>query len=152
MYFNSTFFFSPGGDTGPRKALFDGLLANSIPVIFEEVSFDVTYPAYFPGNPRDYTIFLEATEDIMGQLRTIPPWRVAELQRNIARVRNSVSYLPDEAFDATWIIMQELKQYALNGYKFIDRFPNKTTLECVKNGTHHIRGKCRFSCEGSKSM
>ena len=145
MYFNSTFFFSPGGDTGPRKALFDGLLANSIPVIFEEVSFDVTYPAYFPGNPRDYTIFLEATEDIMGQLRTIPPWRVAELQRNIARVRNSVSYLPDEAFDATWIIMQELKQYALNGYKFIDRFPNKTTLECVKNGTHRIGGKCRFS-------
>ena len=145
MYFNSTFFFSPGGDTGPRKALFDGLLANSIPVIFEEVSFDVTYPAYFPGNPRDYTIFLETTEDIMGQLWEIPSWRVAELQRNISRVRNSISYLPDEAFDATWIIMQELKQYALNGYKFTDRFRNKTTLECVKNGTHRIGGKCRFS-------
>jgi len=128
-----------------NKALFDGLAFNSIPVIFEEVSFDVTYPLYFPGHPRDYSVFLNSTTDMMGQLRAIPPWRVAELQTNIARVRNLFSYLPDTTFDATWVLLEELKRYKLNGYQFADRFTNKTDLLCVNSGSHLYHGKCRFS-------
>jgi len=145
MYANSTFFFSPGGDTGPRKALFDGIALNSIPVIFEETSLDVTYPAYFPGNPRDYSVFLNSSsDDIMGQLRNISSSRILELQNNIARVRDSVAYLPDaNAYDATWVMMKQLEQYKLNGYKFIDRFPNKTTLYCVDKD-EEFHGQCRF--------
>ena len=144
LYINSTFFFCPGGDSGPRKALFDGIALNSIPVVFEEVSFDVTYPVYFPGNPRDYTVFLNTSDDLMGQLRAVSSARITELQRNIARVRDSVSYIPNhDSFDATWMIMKQLEQYKLNGYNFFDRFPNKTTLNCVDK-IEEFGGKCRL--------
>eukprot|EP00585_Thalassiosira_rotula_P021457 CAMPEP_0196225778 /NCGR_PEP_ID=MMETSP0912-20130531/50062_1 /TAXON_ID=49265 /ORGANISM="Thalassiosira rotula, Strain GSO102" /LENGTH=383 /DNA_ID=CAMNT_0041505257 /DNA_START=68 /DNA_END=1220 /DNA_ORIENTATION=- len=145
MYANSTFFFCPGGDTGPRKGLFDGIAVNSIPVLFEETSLDVTYPAYFPGNPRDYSIFLNtSSEDLMGQLRAIPMSRIKELRENIARVRDSLAYLPDaDAQDATWVMMKELERFKQNGYKFIDPFPNKTTLYCVDK-EEEFHGKCRF--------
>eukprot|EP00580_Thalassiosira_gravida_P010073 CAMPEP_0201635062 /NCGR_PEP_ID=MMETSP0493-20130528/7747_1 /ASSEMBLY_ACC=CAM_ASM_000838 /TAXON_ID=420259 /ORGANISM="Thalassiosira gravida, Strain GMp14c1" /LENGTH=467 /DNA_ID=CAMNT_0048106987 /DNA_START=105 /DNA_END=1508 /DNA_ORIENTATION=+ len=146
MYANSTFFFSPGGDTGPRKGLFDGIALNSIPILFEETSLDVTYPAYFPGNPRDYSIFLNSdSEDLMGQIRAIPMSRIKELRENIARVRDSVAYLPDaDAQDATWVMMKELERYKRNGYKFMDPFPNKTTLNCVDK-EEEFHGNCRFA-------
>ena len=121
IYVNSTFFFCLGGNTGPHTALFDGLAVNSISVIFEEVLFDVTYPSFFTGHTHNYSIFLNTSVDVMGQLRDTPSWRIAELQRNIARVRNLLLYLPNStSFDATWVMMQELKQYQLNEYKFID--------------------------------
>eukprot|EP00585_Thalassiosira_rotula_P012226 CAMPEP_0196130600 /NCGR_PEP_ID=MMETSP0910-20130528/916_1 /TAXON_ID=49265 /ORGANISM="Thalassiosira rotula, Strain GSO102" /LENGTH=511 /DNA_ID=CAMNT_0041389939 /DNA_START=277 /DNA_END=1812 /DNA_ORIENTATION=- len=145
MYANSIFFFCPGGDTGPRKGLFDGIAVNSIPVLFEETSLDVTYPAYFPGNPRDYSIFLNtSSEDLMGQLRAIPMSRIKELRENIARVRDSLAYLPDaDAQDATWVMMKELERFKQNGYKFVDPFPNKTTVYCVDK-EEEFHGKCRF--------
>ena len=119
IYVNSTFFFCPGGDTCTRKALFDGIALNSIPVVFEELSFDVAYNEYFPGNPRDYTIFLNSSVDMMGQLRAISSSRIAELQRNIARVRDSVAYIPNpDSFDATWMMLKQLEQYKLNVYTF----------------------------------
>ena len=152
LYINSTFFFCPGGDSGPRKALFDGIALNSIPVVFEEVSFDVTYPVYFPGNPRDYTVFLNTSDDLMGQLRAVSSARIAELQRNIARVHDSVSYIPNHgSFDATWIIMKQLEQYKLNGYKIFDRFPNKTTLNCVDK-VEEFGGKCRYNHNNHSSI
>lgn len=125
--------------------MFDGIALNSIPVIFEETSFDITYPAYFPGNPRDYSVFLNSSVDMMEQLRAIPSSRIMELQRNIARVRDSVAYLPDaNSFDAAWMMMKQLKEYKLNGYKFVDRFTNKTTLHCVDKD-EEFGGNCRFS-------
>eukprot|EP01082_Thalassiosira_pseudonana_P009492 g8505.t1 g8505 contig3:246553-248192(-) len=133
MYVNATFFFCPSGDSFTRKALFDGLALNSIPVIFEDASLDVTYPQYFPGNPRDYSVLLNTTEDMMGQLRSIPKEEVRRMQSNIARIRESLSYSSRmDTRDATWVMMKELEKYKQNGYRFDDPFANKTELKCIK--------------------
>ena len=113
--------------------LFDGLALNSIPVIFEDASLDVTYPQYFPGNPRDYFVLLNTTEDMMGQLRSIPKEEVRRMQSNIARIRESLSYSSRmDTRDATWVMMKELEKYKQNGYRFDDPFANKTELKCIK--------------------
>ncbi|KAL3799718.1 hypothetical protein HJC23_010368 [Cyclotella cryptica] len=133
LYVNSTFSFCPSGDTPTRKALFDGLSLNSIPVLFEELSFDLQYSPFFPGNPRDYSVLLNSTEDIMGQLRAIPESAIMKMQANIARIRESVTYVDKfDALDASWVILQQLKKYKENGYRFNDSFANKTKLSCVK--------------------
>jgi len=81
----------------------------------------------------------------MGQIRAIPMSRIKELRENIARVRDSVAYLPDaDAQDATWVMMKELERYKRNGYKFMDPFPNKTTLNCVDK-EEEFHGNCRFA-------
>jgi hypothetical protein len=133
MYVNATFFFCPSGDSFTRKALFDGLALNSIPVIFEDASLDVTYPQYFPGNPRDYSVLLNTTDDVMGQLRSIPKEEVRRMQSNIARIRESLSYSSRmDTRDATWVMMKEPEKYKQNGYRFDDPFANKTELKCIK--------------------
>jgi len=138
LYLNSTFFFCPAGDSGPRKALFDGIAANSIPVVFDETSFELQYSYYFP-NPRDYSVFMNSTEDMMSQLRDIPQSRIVELQKNIAFVRTSVAYLQSRyEKDATWMILKQLEEYKRNGYKFLDRWAGRSEYKCLER-------KCRFA-------
>jgi len=146
VYINSTFFFCPAGDTSVRKALFDGVASNSIPIVFEELSFDVPYSAYFPGDPRKYSVLLNSTIDMMQQIRAIPESHIVVLQRNIAKARNLIAYIPDEnKIDATSVIMEQLSEYKMNGYRFIDKFPANKTLRCVdKTEAQLERGSCRF--------
>ena len=148
---NSTFFFCPGGDTAVRKGLFDGIASNSIPIVFEELSFDIAYPTYFPGNPRKYSILLNSTTGIMEQIRAIPTSHIVELQRNIAKIRDIVAYLPRENVrDATWVMMEQLKEYKENGYRFVDKFPANKTVQCVDKTEDQIANReCRFDHDGS---
>lgn len=139
LYVNSTFFFCPAGDSGPRKALFDGLAANSIPVVFDETSFDLQYLYYFGPNPRDYSIFMNSTVDMMGQLRAIPPSRIVELQTNIDSIRASIAYLPSrQEKDVSWMILKQLEEYKSNKYSFPDRWSNISEYKCLER-------KCRFA-------
>jgi hypothetical protein len=121
--------------------LFDGIGLNSIPVIFEQTTLDVQYPYFFP-NPRDYSILLNSTDDLMGQLRAIPEERIKQMQSNIATIRESLLYSDKtDAFDASWVLMKELKRYKQNGFVFDDPFANRTFLECLKRKT---TDGCRF--------
>ena len=103
FYGSSTFFFNPGGDSGTRKALFDGMLAGSIPVIFEEMSLDLQYTNTFT-DPRSISVFMNTTHNMIQQLKDIPEKRVKELQINVRKIRcNQIFFESQHYILLSWV-------------------------------------------------
>lgn len=144
-YTRATFFLCPWGDSPTRKALFDGIAAGSIPVIFSQASLDAQFPAFMP-NPREISIFINTTYDLIGQLERIPKAKVRRMQENILKLKKKIEYRPERTDDAFDVIMNELARYVRNGHRVRLNTPVGDKLLCS-----HFDGKNHTDFDSANS-
>mmetsp|Transcript_73587 Transcript_73587/g.163554 ORF Transcript_73587/g.163554 Transcript_73587/m.163554 type:complete len:453 (-) Transcript_73587:62-1420(-) len=162
---NATFAFVPGGDNPTRHGLFHVLAAGAIPVIFEDLTLDRTYPAFFPpAQLDDLRVFFRHNGNmdkrltlrsrrrigfnfstIMPRLLAIPPERVRRMQDAIGRLRSRLFWRPqNNTADAMDVLFHQLRLYKESGHQVFrdgraDHWVRYPSLECVDSE------KCRLS-------
>jgi len=141
IYRNSTFFFSPPGDSGTRKALFDGLLSGSIPVIFSTAALDIQYQHFFP-NPRSISVLILQNDNILDELMAIPTEVILEYRRNIEKIKQYLAYSTNvEEEDAFVKILQILELVKKRKH---DDFQGLEHLQCTTALIREHNKKCFF--------
>ena len=130
IYTNCIFAFTPGGDDTMRKGLWDALAAGAIPVIFEELTLDAHFPELF-SHPREFSVFLNTTHDMISQLENIPNEKIDAMLRKIWEMRLKFQYIPGEREDAFFHFVKKLEAYANNGYQ-LPSHPWEQKIKCVQ--------------------
>jgi len=84
IYKQSTFVFCPPGDSWTRKATFDALANNAIPVIFSTKSLN--YPLHLQNPYGNITVLLKPTDNVIDKLLNIQPSQIQRMRQNIANL------------------------------------------------------------------
>lgn len=66
-YLSSHFCLQPKGDSYTRRAVFDCMVAGSIPVFFWNRTAYNQYQWFLPGNPKSYSVFIDHEDVIKGR-------------------------------------------------------------------------------------
>ena len=127
LYWHATFCLQPTGDAVSRKAVIDALLLGCIPVLFHPGQA-AQWPWHWGAWQANATVLLNGSMvargrlDPVAALAAIPPSRVTNMQRTIARHAHTMQYsltdahgLAEDAFDVVlreaWVRARDMRRW-----------------------------------------
>ncbi|CAM6099493.1 unnamed protein product [Calypogeia fissa] len=121
LFLSSKFCFQPPGDSPTRKAVFDCLVAGSIPVFFTPATAHAQYLWHLPAHGSSYSVLLDEME-------------VLATKENVLEILDRI---PEEEVRAMQAVIHERIIPAIV-YDLPDRDPNKKAKDAFDTTLEHL--------------